>query len=348
MPLLAGGFATLEVFHVLPITHWALQLLAGAVLVSAVFAAVHHAEVIAVRVGEPFGSMVLAIAVTIIEVSLIITIMLAAPDGGSHVARDTVFAALMIVLTGIVGACLLAGGIRHHEQGFQVQGATGALSVLGTLATLALVLPNYTVAVAGPVYSKEQLIAVGVMSLALYLLFLFVQSVRHRDYFAEGADHQGPRHKPTLSAFLVSVFLLVVALASVVLIAESLSVPVEILVTDVGLPQSFVGVVIASIILLPEALAAFGAARRNRLQRSLNLALGSALASIGLTIPTVAVTSLIIGAPLTLGLEEEHIVLLVLALFTSTLTLATGRTTVLQGGVHLVIFAAFIIIAAVP
>lgn len=346
-PIAAAAFVVAEVFHLIPTDHPAIQALAAALLVGAVFSAVHHAEVVALRIGEPLGSMVLAIAVTAIEVSLIVAIMLASPSGGTEVARDTVFAALMIVLGGIVGLCLLVGGLRHHEQGFQVAGASGALSVLATLATLALILPNYTVAVPGPVYSNAQLTFVAVGSLALYGLFAFVQSVRHRDYFIDRTDEHA-HARPSLPVFAASFVLLVVALAAVVLTAEGLSPAIKAAVAGAGLPPAFVGVVIATLVLLPEGSAALQAARRNRLQKSLNLALGSALASIGLSIPTVAVVSLAIDAPLSLGLDPSHIALLVLALFTSTLTLATGRTTVLQGGVHLVIFAAFLVIAAVP
>jgi len=327
-----------------------LTLLATVLLAAAVFAAVHHAEVVALAVGEPFGSIVLAASVTVIEVSLIVTLMLASPDGATEIARDTVFAAVMIVLNGVVGLCLLVGGIRHHEQGFQIHGATGALSVLGTLATLTLILPNFTLAVPGPVYSQTQLIFVAVVSLALYGLFLFVQSVRHRDYFLDTPGESGDEAhvRPSVGTSLASLAMLVVALFAVVLLAETLSPVVERAVDAAGLPSAFVGVVIAAVVLLPESLSALRAARRNRLQTSLNLALGSALASIGLTIPAVAIVSLAIGAPLSLGLASEHVVLLVLAFFTSTLTLATGRTTVLQGGVHLVIFAAFLTIAAFP
>ncbi|MBZ8135285.1 ionic transporter y4hA [Afifella sp. IM 167] len=327
----------------------AMGILAAFLLIATVFSAVHHAEAIALKIGEPLGSLVLAAAVTVIEVSLIITIMLASAGSGADVARDTVFAAVMIVLTGIVGACLLAGGIRHHEQGFQVSGATGALSVLATLATLTLVLPNFTVAVPGPYYSTAQLVGVAAVSLALYFVFLFVQSVRHRDFFLDVNQGEEEGHpKPSAITTATSVVLLLVALIAVVLLAEGLSPAVERFVFRAGLPASFVGVVIAGVILLPESIAAFRAARANHLQRSLNLALGSAMASIGLTIPSVAAASILLDVPLGLGLEPEDTVLLILALFTCTLTLATGRTTVLQGGVHLVIFAVFLIIAAVP
>ncbi|WP_375143843.1 calcium:proton antiporter [Acuticoccus sp. MNP-M23] len=343
-------FAVLEFMHIIPSDLGVVEILAAALLGGTVFAAVHHAEMIALRIGEPFGSMLLAVAVTVIEVSLIISIMLAKPEAGSDIARDTVFAAVMLVLTGIVGFCLLAGGLRHHEQGFGVNAASGTLSVLGTLATLALILPNFTVAEPGPHYSTWQLIGVAAVSLFLYLLFLFVQSFRHRDYFLDpnAPAHEVEHARPSARAALISLLLLIVALVAIVLIAKGLSPALERGVAAAGLPSQFVGIIIAAVVLMPEGVTAFNAARSNNLQQSLNLALGSALASIGLTIPAVAMTALALGIPLTLGLDSADIVLLALALFTATLTLATGRTTVLQGGVHLVLFATFLIISAIP
>jgi Ca2+:H+ antiporter len=323
--------------------------LAALLLGGAVFAAVHHAEIVALKVGEPFGSVLLAVAVTVIEVALIVSIMLSAPDGGREVARDTVFAAVMIVLNGIVGLCLLAGGIRHHEQGFHAHGASAALGVLGTLAALVLILPNYTQTTPGPVYAPSQLVFVAVVSLALYALFLFVQTVRHRSYFLDaGGDDAQAGDAPAGRVVAASAVLLLVALSAVILLAKTLSPAVDRAIAAAGLPDACVGVVIAAVVLLPEGMAAIRAAYSNRLQTSLNLALGSALASIGLTIPAVTVVSLALGIPLALGLQAQHIVLLVLSLFASTLTLATGRTTVLQGGVHMVIFGAFLVISAVP
>lgn len=321
-----------------------------AILFATVFAAVHHAEVIAHRLGEPFGSLVLAAAVTVIEVALIVSVLLTGAEGANQIARDTVFAAVMIVLNGIVGLCLLSGGLRFHEQGFQIHGATGALGVIGTLATLALILPNFTEAVPGPVYSPIQLFFVGAVSLTLYGLFLFVQTMRHRGDFLDGTAEATGQHsiRPSATLVTISAILLLVGLGCVIFLAKSLTPGIESAVLRAGLPPAFVGVVIATIVLFPEGLSALRAAKANNLQTSLNLALGSALASIGMTIPAVAAVSLIIGMPLALGLEAEHIVLLVLSLFICTLTLSTGRTTVLQGGLHLVIFAVFLVIAAVP
>jgi Ca2+:H+ antiporter len=321
---------------------------AAALLFATVFAAVHHAETVAHRLGDPYGAILLAVAVTIIEVALIVSILLNAEPGASEIARDTVFAAIMIVLNGIVGLCLLIGGVRHHEQGFQARSATAALGVLGTVAVLALVLPNYTLATPGPVYAPPQLLFVAVVSLALYALFLFVQMIRHRDDFRDPGGDADDGPPPDPRRFRAALALLPLALIAVVALAESLSPVVEGAVVQAGLPVALVGVAIAVVVLMPEGTAALRAARANRLQTSLNLALGSALASICLTIPSVALLSLALGQPLALGLDAEHIVLLILTLFMATLSLATGRTTILQGGIHLVIFGAFLTISAMP
>ncbi|MFU8765856.1 MAG: calcium:proton antiporter [Haliea sp.] len=321
---------------------------AAILLFASVLAAVHHAETIAHRLGDPYGAIILALAVTVIEVALIVSVLLAAPAGTSEIARDTVFAAIMIVLNGIVGLCLLVGGLRFREQEFIARGAVGALAVLATVAVLALVLPNYTVAVPGPVYATPQLVFVAIVSFALYGLFLFVQTVRHRGDFSDPRPETPSDHKPGRQQMSAALVLLPVALIAVVLLAETLAPSVEHAVARAGLPAALVGVVIAMTVLLPEGMAALRAACANRIQSSLNMALGSAMASICLTIPTVAVLSIAMGQPLALGLEAEHIVLLLLTLFVATLSLAMGRTTILQGGLHLVIFGAFLTLAAMP
>ncbi|NDY95502.1 calcium:proton antiporter [Wenzhouxiangella limi] len=322
--------------------------IAAALLLATVLAAVHHAETIAHRLGDPYGSVLLALAVTIIEVALIASVLLNAPAGTSEIARDTVFAAIMIVLNGIIGLCLLVGAIRFREQEFVARGATGALAVLATVAVLALVLPNYTVAVPGPVYATPQLLFVAIVSFALHALFLFVQMVRHRGDFSDPRLQELAEQKPGRRQMGAALILLPMALLAVVLLAETLAPTIEHAVARAGLPAALVGVVIAMTVLLPEGMAALRAARANRIQTSLNLALGSALASICLTIPAVAFLSIILGQPLTLGLEAEHIVLLLLSLFVATLSLAMGRTTILQGGLHLVIFGAFLALSAMP
>jgi Ca2+:H+ antiporter len=323
---------------------------AGAVLIATVFAAVYHAEVVAHRIGEPFGTLVLAVAVTVIEVALIVSVMVGAGADKAGLARDTVFAAVMIVCNGIVGACLLSGGMRHHEQGFHLQGASAALAVLAALTTLTLILPNFTTSAAGPVFSTPQLFFAGVVSLVLYCSFIFVQTVRHRDYFlpVEGVGEETHAPPPSDKTALVSAGLLFAALISVVLLAKVLTPTLEIGLAHLNAPKAVVGIVIAALVLLPEGLAALRAARANRLQTSLNLALGSALASIGLTIPVVAVVSIVFRQPLELGLGGKEEVLLALTLLVGVVTLGTGRTTVLQGIVHLVIFAAFLFLAVVP
>ena len=323
---------------------------AGVALIATVFAAVYHAEVVAHRTGEPFGTLVLAVAVTVIEVALIVSVMISAPVEKAGLARDTVFAAVMIVMNGIVGLCLLWGGVRHHEQGFQLQGASAALAVLAALTTLTMVVPNVVATSAGPMFSTPQLIFAGIVSLVLYGSFVFVQTVRHRDYFLplEGDDEDAHAAPPSNRTAAISAGLLVAALVAVVGLAKSLTPTVEAGIAWIGVPKAVVGIVIAAVVLLPELLAALRAAQANRLQTSLNLALGSILAAIGLTIPAVALVSIVLGQPLALGLDDKDQVLLTLTLIVSVITLGTGRTTVLQGIVHLVIFAVFLFFAAVP
>jgi Ca2+:H+ antiporter len=323
---------------------------AGVALIATVFAAVYHAEVVAHRTGEPFGTLVLAMAVTVIEVALIVSVMVAAPAEKAGLARDTVFAVVMIVCNGIVGLCLLWGGARHHEQGFQVHGASAALAVLAALTTFTLILPNVATSAPGPVFSGSQLAFAGIVSLVLYGSFVFIQTVRHRDYFIalEGDDKEAHAPAPSNRATLISVVLLLAALVAVVGLAKGLTPTIELAVARFGVPKAVVGSIIAVLVLLPEGLAALRAARANRLQTSLNLALGSALASIGLTIPAVAVVSIVLGQPLELGLGAKDQVLLAITLLISVITLGTGRTTVLQGMVHLVIFAVFLFFTVVP
>jgi Ca2+:H+ antiporter len=323
----------------------------GAILIAVVFAAVYHAEVVAHRVGEPYGTLVLALAVTVIEVALIVSIMLQGGADKAALARDTVFAAVMIICNGLVGLCLLAGGMRHHEQGFQLQGALAALAVLAALTTITLVLPNFVTTVPGPTFSNSQLVFAGTASLVLYGSFVFVQTIRHRDYFlpAEGvADEETHAPPPSDRTALVSLGLLLASLIAVVGLAKALSPTLEAGVEQIGAPKAVVGILIAALVLLPEGLAALRAAHADRLQTSMNLALGSALASIGLTIPAVVVVAIMLGQQLTLGLEPKEEVLLALTLLVGVITVGTGRTTVLQGIVHLVIFATFLFLSIVP
>src|ERR1700722_816740 len=325
--------------------------LLGISLITGVLAGVHHAEVVAHRLGEPFGTLVLAVAVTLIEVALIVSLMLSGGPAATALARDTVFASIMIILNGLVGLCLLTGGRHFGEQSFGLHGVSASLATLAAIAALTLVLPNYTTTINGPFYSASQLGFVAAGSLILYGTFIFVQTVRHRDYFLPpdaARDHDAHAAPPGNRVAIISAVMLLVCLSAVVITAESLAPTVESVVHAAHAPEALVGIIIASIVLMPEGYAAVRAALRNRLQTSLNLTLGSALASIGFTIPAVAIISLFTGQTLTLGLGIKETVLLVLTLFVSTLSLNTGRTTVLQGAVHLVIFGVYLFTVIVP
>ncbi|PRY60109.1 Ca2+:H+ antiporter [Knoellia remsis] len=326
-------------------------LLGGAVL-----AAVHHAEVVAHRVGEPFGSLVLAVAVTVIEVSLIVTLMLSGGEGTATLARDTVFAAVMITVNGILGISLLVGARRFNTVQFNAEGTGGALATVATLATVCLVLPTVTTGEVGPEFTSGQLAFAAIASLLLYAAFVLTQTVRHRDFFLPVARDGGPvtddedehADPPSNAQAWLSLGFLVLSLVAVVGLAKVESKSIEAAVDAAGLPHSFVGVVIALLVLLPETIAAVNAARRERIQTSINLAMGSAMASIGLTIPTLAVATLFIDTPLHLGLGPTQIVLLAITIVTAVLTVVPGRATRLQASVHLTLFAAFIFLAASP
>jgi Ca2+:H+ antiporter len=324
--------------------------IAGVFLAAAVLAAVHHAEVVAHRVGEPFGSLVLAVAVTVIEVALIVTLMVSGGDETESLARDTVFAAVMITTNGIVGICLLLGALHRGTASFNAEGTATALATVCTLAVVCLVLPTFTEGAPGPEFTSAQLAFAAVASLILYGLFVVVQTVRHRDYFlpAEGAGPEDHADPPGDREALSSLGLLLVALVAVVGLAKLESSPIEDGVAAIGAPHSAVGVVIALLVLLPETLAAVRNARRNRVQTSFNLALGSAMASIGLTIPAIAVASIWLEGPLVLGLGSTQIVLLAITAIVGALTVLPGRATLQEGGVHLVLFAAFLFLAVSP
>ncbi|RYB94845.1 ionic transporter y4hA [Nocardioides oleivorans] len=341
-------------------------------LVGAVLAAVHHAEVVAHRVGEPYGSLVLAVAVTIIEVGLIVTLMVTADKDASGLARDTVFAAVMITVNGIVGISLLVGALKHRLAVFNPEGTGAALATVIALAVLCLVVPSVTTSEPGPEFTGAQLAFAAIASLALYGMFVFTQTIRHRDFFlpveqgqhtptvmSSGGgdsfehapvdlDEDGHADPPTDRAALASLGLLVVSLVAVVGLAKIESPAIENGVAALGFPQAVVGVVIALLVLAPETIAAVRAAARNRVQVSLNLALGSAMASIGLTIPAIAIASIWLEGPLELGLNQLQTVLLLLTAAVAILTVVPGRTKPLQGGVHLVLLASFLFLTIAP
>lgn len=329
---------------------WFLSAIAGSTLIASVLVAVHHAEVIAHRLGEPFGTLVLALAVTVIEVSLIVSMMRAGGEGSSALARDTVYATVMIVCNGVIGLCLLMGSIRHRTIGFRVEGTTPALAVLATLTTLTLVLPGYTSTTAGPTFSVPQLAFAGVVSFVLWGVFVFVQTIRHRDYFLpeNAAAEDSHAIPPSVATALLSLVLLLVSLAVVVGLANVLAPTIQTAVDTAGMPHAVVGIAIAMMVLLPETMSAVRAARSDRMQTSFNLALGATLATIGLTIPAVAATAIALDLPLDLGLPAKEVALLALTLLLTSMTLSGGRATILQGAVHLVVFAVFVFLAMVP
>jgi Ca2+:H+ antiporter len=318
------------------------------ILFGTVFAAVHHAEVIAQKIGEPYGTLLLTLAVTVIEVALIATIMLGEKPVPT-LARDTVFAVVMIVCNGLVGICILIGGLRYREQDVQVTGSSLYLSVLFVMATITLIMPNYTLTTPGPSYSAAQLGFVSVVTLILYGVFLYTQTIRHRDYFISDAAGDADDGAHLSSRMLaMSMALLLVSLLAVVLLAKKFSLVVDAGTAMIGAPPAFAGVLVALLILLPESVAAISAARKNDLQKSINLALGSSLATIGLTIPAVAVAAYALDKQLVLGLDAQAMVLLLLTFILSMLTFGTGRTNILFGLVHLVVFAVFVFLVFVP
>ena len=348
LPLLSAGVLIAGLF--LPLGT-AVLLLCVAALLAAVVCAVHHAEVIAHKVGEPYGTLVLALAVTVIEVALVLSMMLAGGANSATVPRDTIYSAVMVICNGVVGVCLLVGGLHHREQFFRIEGMGSGMAALAVLATLVLVMPSLTVSAPGGSYTPSQLIFVAAGSLLLWLVFVFIQTVRHRDYFlpaAQAADESVHAPPPSGRETALSFGLLLVSLVGVVGLAKLMSPTLERFVLEAQAPKAVVGVLIAIVVLLPETWAAIRAARADRLQTSMNLAIGSAMASIGLTIPVVVVAAVWLGLPLTLGLDAKDVALLALTFVVGAITLGSGRTNLMQGAIHLVIFAAFLFLTLVP
>jgi Ca2+:H+ antiporter len=328
-----------------------LRLLCVVALIASVLAAVHHAEVVAHRTGEPLGTLVLALAVTVIETALILSMMLAGGEDKAVLPRDTIFSAIMIICNGVIGICLLLGGLKHHEQSFRIEGANSGLAALVAMSVLSLVLPTFTTSAPGGFYTPVQLAFAAIASLVLWGVFVFVQTVRHRDYFLppeDTANEEAHAPPPSAAEAWTSFGLLMVSLVAVVGLAKALSPTIESAVEAAGAPKTVIGIAIALLVLLPETAAAIRAARADRLQTSVNLAVGSALASIGLTIPAVAAASVLLAMPLKLGIGGSDLVLLVLTFLISSITFVNGRTNVMQGAVHLVVFAAFLFLALVP
>jgi Ca2+:H+ antiporter len=366
-PLL-GGVVTTAIFFTVgkswtedfshPVLTVALFVWLFAVMVWCAFGVVRHAEVLAEHLGEPYGTLILTIAVISIEVAIMATVML---HGGPNptLPRETVFAVLMIVLNGMVGASVVIGALRYHEQQYNLQGAVAFLAVISCLAVISLVLPTFTVSTPDHSMTVLQSVVFGTLTALLYGGFLLIQTMRHSAFFTEaartpaarrraGAQAQhGTSHGPTYS-LPVHAILLVATLLPVVLLSKPLANVIDYGIEELRAPTALGGILIAILVLSPEGLSSFQAARRNQLQRSVNLSLGSALSTIGLTIPTMIVISLMTGAPLELGLTPVDTILLVLTLFISQMTFSGAPTNILLGGVHLVLFAAFIVLIFNP
>jgi Ca2+:H+ antiporter len=344
LPVIGLGFFVAHHYS----AHPAILIASVFFLFATVMSAVHHAEVISAKIGEPFGSLVLALCITIIEASIILSMMFAGGADVSTLARDTVFAALMIILTGICGLTMLIGGLKHREQFFGSLGVNSILTVLVAICVLTLILPNYTESTPGPYYSNKQLLFVSIITLLLYISFLFVQNIRHRNDFISEEEMQEVHNKPGKKATWVSAILLPLNLVTVVLLAESLAPDLEAWIHKIGAPQALSGIIVACVVLLPEGISAVKAAAANKMQKSLNLSLGSALASISLTIPVVASVALWMHLPLALGIGPELAVVFLLSLFTIVLALNKGRTNVLQGLILLLLFLVYLFITINP
>lgn len=316
-------------------------------LMGVVFAAVYHAEDAAHQTGEPIGTLILTIAVTVIELALIVSLMISGKATATLV-RDTVYAVIMIIMTGVVGLCISVGGLRYREQRFDITSTKIYLAVLIVLASLTMLLPNYTRSAPEAQFTEGQLGFISIVALALYGVFLYTQTVLHKNYFAGERETGATSAANKPMSLAIAIGFLTLALIAVVLLAKLFAAPLSVAVSATGAPFAVIGVIVAFIVLLPESIAAVGAARRDDLQKSLNLALGSSLATIGLTIPAVAVANIFMHQPMLLGLEQRDTALLLTTLAASMLTFGTGRTNVLFGFLHLVLFGTFIFLVFVP
>jgi Ca2+:H+ antiporter len=312
---------------------------------------VRHADVLAVKCGEPYGTLILTLSAITIEVMMISAAVLHGANNPT-LARDMMFAVVMIALNGLVGLSLLLGGLRHREQHYNLQGTNAYLNTIMALAVLGLVLPNYTTSMSGPKFSTVQEIFLVVTSLSLYAIFLLIQTKRHSEYFMESASvvatvHGGHDQMQMRSATYHCVMLFLYLIAVIVL-AEKFAIPLDNAIERFGMPQAFGGAIVAGLVLAPEALSGINAAMRNHLQRSVNILQGSVLASIGLTIPAVLIIGMITHRSVTLGIEGGNFPLLLLTLAVSVVSFGSGKTNVLQGCIHLLLFAVFLLLIFCP
>ncbi|PYK29373.1 MAG: calcium:proton antiporter [Verrucomicrobia bacterium] len=319
-----------------------------AVVLWSAISAVRHADCLAVKVGEPYGTLILTLSVISIEVMMISAAMLHGANNPT-LARDTMFAVVMIALNGLVGFALLLGGLRHREQNYNLQGAGAYLNTIMALVVLGLVLPNFTTSLSGPRFTTVQEIFLIAVTVSLYGVFLFIQTGRHRSYFKDAELDSNDHHSTSgVRSAGFHALMLILYLIVVIVLAEHFAIPLDNCIERFGVPQAFGGAVIAALILTPEAMAAINAARKNRLQRSVNLLHGSVLASIGLTIPAVLTIGMIADKPVVLGIQGGNLPLLVLTLGASMVTFGSGKTNVLQGCIHLLLFAVFLLLIFAP
>jgi len=319
-----------------------------AVIMLSAFAVVRHADSLAVRLGEPYGTLILTLSVISIEVMMIAAVMVTGADKPT-LARDTMYAVIMIALNGMVGVTLLLGGLRHREQQYNLQGANAFLAVIVPLAILGLVLPNYTLSTEDPSFTPEQSVFMILLSVGIYAVFLSIQTVRHRSHFQQpqldlDGDLKSPggEHGPLeLHSSPFHCVMLIMYLLPMVVLAKNLAYPINHGIEVFGLPHALGGFIVAVLILYPEAVGASRAALKNQLQRSINILLGSVLATISLTIPAVLLIGMLTGEHIILGLDSEETVMLVATLLVCILTFASGRTNVLQGAVHILLFLAY-------
>lgn len=322
------------------------------------YAVMQQGEALAEKLGEPYGTLILTLSVIIIEVAMLASIMLQG-ENNPTLARDAMFATLMIVLNGMVGAALLVGALRYWEQDYNLAGARAFLVVLTALAVFALILPNHTEIPPDPVKAPSKAILFAAITLLFYAAFVVIQTMRHRAFFDEPGREEAPsrtradvrpvrkKGKETRSLAFHTIMLLL-CLLPVVILAEYLGEIVNYGIEDMDLPDALGGVLIAVLVLTPEGLSALSAALSNRLQRSINICLGSALSTIGLTVPAVLAIGMLTGRDAVLGLTEQETVLLVLTLFVSGLTFGGGRTNVINGVVHLLLFFVYVVLIFSP
>jgi Ca2+:H+ antiporter len=323
------------------------------VILWAAFSVVRHADCLAIKCGEPYGTLILTLSAISIEVVMISTAMLHGANNPT-LARDAMFAVIMIALNGLVGLSLLLGGLRHREQHYNLQGVNSYLNIIMTLAVLGLVLPSFTTSTSGPTHSVSQGIFVALTSLVLYAIFLLIQTMRHSQYFMESTDvvvaltKSTHHHQLQVRSTGFHAVILLVYLGVVVLLSEKFAIPLDNSIERFGMPQAFGGAIVACLVLAPEGIGAIEATLRNQLQRSVNILLGSVLATIGLTIPAVLTIGLITHRSIVLGVQGGNLPLLLLTLAVSVVTFTSGKTNVLQGCIHLLLFGVFVLLIFAP